>query len=110
MAPIDSAQAALEAVNRAVAELEAALRHLEQGDSETRRLAARWRDEHWVLHDVRRVAESIERLAGEEYARDRLQRLLAMHHGFAAEASEVGGELEAIIYEVRRLHPHTGVD
>lgn len=78
MAPIDSAQAALEAVDRAVAELEAALRHLEQGDSETRRLAARWRDEHRVLHDVRRLAESIERLAGEEYARNRLRQLLAI--------------------------------
>lgn len=36
--------------------------------------------------------------------------LVATHHGFAADASEVGGELEAIVCEVRRLHPHTEVD
>ncbi len=29
----------------------------------------------------------------------------ATHHGFMADASEVGGELEKIIDEIRRAHP-----
>ncbi len=36
--------------------------------------------------------------------------LVATHHGFAADASEVGGELERIVQDVRRLHPHRAVD
>lgn len=71
-------QAALEAVRRAAVELDHALESLGRGDAEARRLAARWRDEHRILHDVQRLAESIERIAGEEYARDRLQRLLTI--------------------------------
>ena len=34
----------------------------------------------------------------------------ATHHGFMADASEVGGELEKIVYEVRDRHPETAVD
>lgn len=34
----------------------------------------------------------------------------ATHHGFKADASEVGGELEKIISEVRSAHPKNGVD
>jgi len=36
--------------------------------------------------------------------------LVATHHGFKADASEVDGELERIIEEVRRAHPETTVD
>lgn len=36
--------------------------------------------------------------------------LVATHHGFAADASDVDGELERIIDDVRRAHPHTEVD
>jgi hypothetical protein len=36
--------------------------------------------------------------------------LVATHHGFTAEASEIGGELERIIEEVRRAHPELAVD
>ena len=36
--------------------------------------------------------------------------LVATHHGFKADASEVSGELERIIEEVRRVHPETAVD
>jgi hypothetical protein len=34
----------------------------------------------------------------------------ATHHGFRADASEVGGELEALIEEIRRDHPGSVVD
>jgi hypothetical protein len=34
----------------------------------------------------------------------------ATHHGFKAEASEVGGELEKLIYEIRESHPSNVVD
>lgn len=34
----------------------------------------------------------------------------ATHHGFEADASEVNGQLERIIEEVRRAHPDTAVD
>jgi hypothetical protein len=34
----------------------------------------------------------------------------ATHHGFGADASEVGGELEDIINEIRRAHPNNMVD
>ncbi len=34
----------------------------------------------------------------------------ATHHGFRADASEVGGELERIIYEVRESRPDLTVD
>jgi hypothetical protein len=34
----------------------------------------------------------------------------ATHHGFKADASEVSGELERIINEVRETHPETVVD
>lgn len=34
----------------------------------------------------------------------------ATHHGFRADASEVNGELEQFIYEIRRAHPHNLVD
>lgn len=34
----------------------------------------------------------------------------ATHHGFRADASEVGGELEAFINEVREAHPNNLVD
>jgi hypothetical protein len=34
----------------------------------------------------------------------------ATHHGFRADASEVGGELEALIEEIRRAHPGSVVD
>jgi hypothetical protein len=36
--------------------------------------------------------------------------LVATHHGFMADASEVSGELERIIEEVRSAHPETAVD
>jgi len=36
--------------------------------------------------------------------------LVATHHGFAADATEVGGELELILTDVRRLHPERAVD
>jgi hypothetical protein len=32
------------------------------------------------------------------------------HHGFTADASQVGGELETIIEEVRRAHPQISFD
>jgi hypothetical protein len=34
----------------------------------------------------------------------------ATHHGFRADASDVGGELETIINEIRRGHPEAVVD
>ena len=34
----------------------------------------------------------------------------ATHHGFKADASEVGGELERFIEVIRRLHPANMVD
>ena len=34
----------------------------------------------------------------------------ATHHGFRADASEVSGELERIIQEVRQSHPNNLVD
>ncbi|MFH1033229.1 MAG: hypothetical protein V1806_01865 [Pseudomonadota bacterium] len=34
----------------------------------------------------------------------------ATHHGFKADASEIKGELERIIYDIRRAHPETIVD
>ena len=34
----------------------------------------------------------------------------ATHHGFKADASEVGGELERLINEVRQAHPENMVD
>jgi len=34
----------------------------------------------------------------------------ATHHGFRADASEIDGELEKIIYEIREAHPHNIVD
>lgn len=34
----------------------------------------------------------------------------ATHHGFKADASEVSGELETLIYEVRDAHPDNVVD
>ena len=34
----------------------------------------------------------------------------ATHHGFRADASEVGGGLEALIDEIRRAHPDLVVD
>jgi hypothetical protein len=34
----------------------------------------------------------------------------ATHHGFKADASEVGGELEELIQEIRRGHPQLVVD
>jgi len=34
----------------------------------------------------------------------------ATHHGFKADASEVNGELEKFIYEIRELHPSNVVD
>jgi len=37
-------------------------------------------------------------------------RLGATHHGFEADASQVGSELEAIIEEVRQAHPKTSID
>ena len=36
--------------------------------------------------------------------------LVATHHGFKADASEVNGELERIIQEVRHAHPDTTLD
>jgi hypothetical protein len=36
--------------------------------------------------------------------------LVATHHGFAADASEVPSELERIIEEIRRSHPDLVVD
>jgi hypothetical protein len=36
--------------------------------------------------------------------------LVATHHGFTADASGVGSELELIIEEVRRAHPDSAVD
>jgi hypothetical protein len=37
-------------------------------------------------------------------------RLGATHHGFQADASEVDGELEKLIYEIRDRHPETMID
>jgi hypothetical protein len=34
----------------------------------------------------------------------------ATHHGFKADASEIGGELEGLISEIRRAHPKSLVD
>ena len=34
----------------------------------------------------------------------------ATHHGFQADASEVGGELEQFIEEIRRAHPGNDTD
>lgn len=34
----------------------------------------------------------------------------ATHHGFKADASEISGELERIINEVRKAHPDKAVD
>jgi hypothetical protein len=34
----------------------------------------------------------------------------ATHHGFKADASEVGGELETFIYEIRDAHPQNKFD
>ena len=34
----------------------------------------------------------------------------ATHHGFKADASEVNGELEKIIYEIRTSHPENTAD
>jgi len=34
----------------------------------------------------------------------------ATHHGFKADASEVGGELEKFIYEIREKHPGNVID
>jgi hypothetical protein len=34
----------------------------------------------------------------------------ATHHGFKADASEIGGELEDLINEIRRAHPNNMVD
>lgn len=34
----------------------------------------------------------------------------ATHHGFKADASEVGGELEHFVNEIRRAHPNNEVD
>ena len=34
----------------------------------------------------------------------------ATHHGFRADASDVGGELEVLINEIRDMHPATTVD
>jgi len=39
-----------------------------------------------------------------------LFKLRYTHHGFKADASQVGGELEAIVEEVRRSHPQASVD
>lgn len=37
-------------------------------------------------------------------------KLVATHHGFRADASEVDSELERIIEEVRQAHPDASVD
>ncbi|MGA2404924.1 MAG: hypothetical protein ABSG91_25015 [Syntrophobacteraceae bacterium] len=34
----------------------------------------------------------------------------ATHHGFQADPTEVGGELEAFINRIRELYPHSTVD
>ena len=34
----------------------------------------------------------------------------ATHHGFLADASEIGGELEGFIYKIRELYPGNTVD
>jgi len=34
----------------------------------------------------------------------------ATHHGFVADASAVGGELERFVYEIRDAHPESAVD
>lgn len=34
----------------------------------------------------------------------------ATHHGFNANATEVGGELEKVIYEIREAHPELTID
>jgi hypothetical protein len=36
--------------------------------------------------------------------------LVATHHGFRADASEVNGELDRLIEEIRRAHPELAVD
>ncbi len=37
-------------------------------------------------------------------------KLVATHHGFKADASELNGELERIINQVREAHPSMAVD
>jgi hypothetical protein len=37
-------------------------------------------------------------------------QLVHTHHGFKADASELGGELEELIEEIRRLRPTHAVD
>lgn len=37
-------------------------------------------------------------------------QLVSTHHGFAVDASELDGELERLIDDVRASHPHTVVD
>lgn len=37
-------------------------------------------------------------------------RLVATHHGFKADASELNGPLEQIIYEIRKSRPDNNVD
>ena len=34
----------------------------------------------------------------------------ATHHGFRADASKVGGQLEMLVDEIRRNHPETAID
>ena len=34
----------------------------------------------------------------------------ATHHGFRADASQVGGELEQFVYEIRDRHPDNATD
>jgi hypothetical protein len=42
---------------------------------------------------------------------DRVRFVLgATHHGFIADASEVDGELERVVNEIRRAHPDLTVD
>ena len=36
--------------------------------------------------------------------------LVATHHGFCADASEINGELEKFIYKIRDLYPQNTVD
>jgi len=60
--------------------------------------AARVRFGHHFLVDVQKEAGRVRFV------------LVATHHGFEADASEAGGELERIIEEVRRAHPDANVD
>jgi len=68
-------------------------------------------------HDAKGVVELVRIRFGPHYLaevrRDHSKvtfTLIATHHGFEADATEVGGELDRIIQDVRHGHPDAVVD